>query len=117
LCGSIPSGPADFRTHFPRFQPANLQRNSRLLETLRSLAAEKDVSAAQLAIAWVLAKGENIVPVVGARTPQQLAESLAALPVSLSPADLARIEQAIPPSSVAGDRYAPPQMQMLDSEQ
>jgi aryl-alcohol dehydrogenase-like predicted oxidoreductase len=117
LCGSIPSGPADFRAHFPRFQPDNLQRNRGLLETLRSLAAEKDVSATQLAIAWVLAKGENIVPVVGARTPQQLSESLVALPVSLSPADLARIEEAISPSAVAGDRYAPPQMQMLDSEQ
>jgi aryl-alcohol dehydrogenase-like predicted oxidoreductase len=117
LCGSIPSGPADFRAHFPRFQAANLQRNLPLLETLRSLAAEKDVSAAQLAIAWVMAKGTNIVPVVGARTPQQLAESLAALHISLSPGDLARIEEAIPPSAVAGDRYAPPQMQTLDSEQ
>ena len=116
LCGSIPSGPADFRAHFPRFQPANLDRNRRLLETLRSLAVENNVTATQLAIAWVLAKGETIVPVVGARTPVQLAESLAAIPVSLSPADLARIESAIPPSAVAGDRYAPPQMQMLDSE-
>ena len=97
LCGSIPSGPGDFRAHFPRFQAANLQHNRRLLETLRSLAAEKGVTAAQLAIAWVLAKGESIVPVVGARTPRQLVESLAALPVALSTTDLARIEAAIPP--------------------
>ena len=65
----------------------------------------------------MLAKEENIVPVIGARTPAQLTESLAALHISLSPADLARIETAIPASAVAGDRYAPPQMQMLDSEE
>ena len=86
------------------------------METLRALAAEKGVSATQLAIAWVLAKGESIVPVLGARTVAQLAESLAALPISLSPAELMRMEQAIPASAVAGERYAPPQMRMLDSE-
>jgi aryl-alcohol dehydrogenase-like predicted oxidoreductase len=87
------------------------------VETLRSLAAGKGASAPQLAIAWVLAKGENIVPVIGARTPAQLTESLAALQISLSPADLARIETAIPASAAAGERYAPPQMQILDSEE
>jgi aryl-alcohol dehydrogenase-like predicted oxidoreductase len=86
------------------------------VETLRSLAAEKSVSATQLAIAWVLAKGESIVPVMGARTPAQLAESLAALPINLSPAEMTRIEEAIPASAIAGDRYAAPHMQMLDSE-
>ena len=116
LSGSLPSGPGDLRKHFPRFTADNLTRNRRLVETLRALAAEKGVSATQLAIAWVLAKGESIVPVVGARTVAQLAESLAALPISLSPAELMRMEQAIPASAVAGERYAPPQMQMLDSE-
>jgi aryl-alcohol dehydrogenase-like predicted oxidoreductase len=116
LAGSAVSGPGDFRAHFPRFTPDNLVRNRQLVETLRSLAAEKGVSAAQLAVAWVLAKGESIVPVVGARTPAQLAESLGALSISLSPSDLTRIEAAIPASAVAGDRYAQPQMQMLDSE-
>jgi aryl-alcohol dehydrogenase-like predicted oxidoreductase len=87
-----------------------------LVATLADLAAEKGVSAAQLAVAWVLAKGESIVPVVGARTPAQLAESLGALSISLSPSDLTRIQAAIPASAVAGDRYAAPQMQMLDSE-
>ena len=116
LSGSTPSGPSDFRAHFPRFHPANLDRNRSLLETLRSLAADKNVSASQLAIAWVLAKGKNIVPVVGARTPGQLAESLNALSFSLSPAELVRIEESIPATAVAGDRYAPPQMQMLDTE-
>jgi aryl-alcohol dehydrogenase-like predicted oxidoreductase len=104
------------RKHFPRFTADNLTRNRRLVETLRALAAEKGVSATQLAIAWVLAKAESIVAVVGARTPAQLAESLAALPISLSPAELTRMEEAIPASAVAGERYAPPQMQMLDSE-
>jgi aryl-alcohol dehydrogenase-like predicted oxidoreductase len=116
LSGSLPSGAGDLRKHFPRFTADNLTRNRRLVETLRALAAEKGVSATQLAIAWVLAKAESIVAVVGARTPAQLAESLAALPISLSPAELTRMEEAIPASAVAGERYAPPQMQMLDSE-
>ena len=116
LSGSTPSGPGDLRRHFPRFTPDNLAHNRRLVATLEALAAEKGVSAPQLAIAWVLAKGESIVPVVGARTPAQLAESLAALSISLSPAELTRMEESIPASAVAGDRYAPPQMQMLDSE-
>ena len=116
LAGSTPSGPGDFRAHFPRFTPANLVRNQQLVATLADLAAEKGVSAAQLAVAWVLAKGESIVPVVGARTPAQLVESLGALSIALSPSDLTRIEAAIPASAVAGDRYAAPQMQMLDSE-
>ena len=117
LSGSIPSGRGDFRAHFPRFQAENLDQNRHLVQTLRSLAAEKGVTAPQLAIAWVLAKGESIIPVIGARTPAQLTESLAALQISLSPADLARIETAIPASAVAGERYAAPQMQMLDSEE
>jgi aryl-alcohol dehydrogenase-like predicted oxidoreductase len=116
LAGSIPAGPGDFRAHFPRFHPANLDSNRRLVETLGALAAEKGVSATQLAIAWVLAQGERIVPVIGARTPPQLAESLSALEISLSPAELKRIEEAVPASAVAGERYAQPQMQMLDSE-
>jgi aryl-alcohol dehydrogenase-like predicted oxidoreductase len=116
LSGSTPSGPGDLRRHFPRFTPENLAANGRLVATLGALAAQKGATAAQLAIAWVLAKGESIVPVIGARTPAQLAESLAALPISLSPAEVARIEEAIPASAVAGDRYAAPQMQTLDSE-
>jgi aryl-alcohol dehydrogenase-like predicted oxidoreductase len=116
LAGSTPSGPGDLRRHFPRFTPDNLAHNRRLVATLEALAAEKGVSAPQLAIAWVLAKGASIVPVVGARTLAQLAESLAALPICLSPAELTRMEEAIPASAVAGDRYASPQMQMLDSE-
>ncbi len=80
------------------------------------LAAAKGLSPAQLAIAWVLAKGDTIVPVIGARTRTQLAESLRALEVRLSPEELARVEEALPASAVAGTRYDAHQMGMLDSE-
>jgi aryl-alcohol dehydrogenase-like predicted oxidoreductase len=100
----------------PRFSGENLAQNRRLIETLTQLANEKDVTPSQLAIAWVLAKGRNIVPLIGARTRTQLTESLAALQVQLSPSELARIEEAIPASAVAGTRYDEHQMKMLDSE-
>ncbi|MEA2599596.1 MAG: hypothetical protein QOF89_588 [Acidobacteriota bacterium] len=116
LSGSRPAAQGDFRAHLPRFAGENRERNQRLVEELEKLAAEKGVRPAQLAIAWVLAKGESLVPVVGARTRTQLAESLGALEIELSPADLARIEEAIPASAVAGTRYDPHQMRMLDSE-
>jgi len=80
------------------------------------MAAERGVTPSQLAIAWVLAKGPRLVPVVGARTRKQLDESLGALDVVLAPEDLARLEAAIPPTAVAGARYDPHQMRVLDSE-
>jgi aryl-alcohol dehydrogenase-like predicted oxidoreductase len=116
LSGSRPEAQGDFRAHLPRFSGENRERNQRLVEALEKLAAEKGVRPAQLAIAWVLAKGEHIVPVVGARTRTQLTESLGALGIDLSPADLARIEEAVPASAVAGTRYDQNQMRMLDSE-
>lgn len=116
LSGSQPKAPDDFRAHLPRFTGENLERNQRLVETLRQVASEKGATASQLAIAWVLAKGAGLVPLIGARTRAQLAESLGALHVSLTPAELDRIEAALPPSAVAGTRYAEPQMRMLDSE-
>jgi aryl-alcohol dehydrogenase-like predicted oxidoreductase len=116
LSGSALSGPSDMRRHFPRFAPANLAQNRLLVAALESLAAEKGVTATQLAIAWVLAKGDSIVPVIGARTPAQLAESLDALSIALSSAELTRLEAAVPASAIAGERYAAPQMRMLDSE-
>ena len=82
----------------------------------RTLATERGVTASQLAIAWVLAKGASIVPLVGARTRAQLAESLGALEIELTSADIARIEEAVPPSAVAGTRYDEHQMRILDSE-
>jgi aryl-alcohol dehydrogenase-like predicted oxidoreductase len=116
LTGARPTAPNDFRAHMPRFTGENRERNQRLITALDRLAAARGVRPSQLAIAWVLAKGRSIVPVIGARTRAQLDESLGALAIELSPAELAAIEQAIPASEVAGTRYAAPQMQMLDSE-
>jgi len=116
LTNSIPGGGSDIRNHFPRFRGENLAHNRRLVHTLEGMARDRNLSPAQLAIAWVLAKGQNLVPVIGARTRAQLAEALGALPVRLSAEDLARLEEAVPASDVAGSRYGEAQMQMLDSE-
>jgi aryl-alcohol dehydrogenase-like predicted oxidoreductase len=116
LSGSKPAGPGDFRAHLPRFRGENLERNRPLIEALERLAAEKGITPSQLAIAWVLAKSGSMVPVIGARTRKQLEESLGALRVELSAGDLARIEEAVPASEVAGTRYDEHQMRMLDSE-
>jgi aryl-alcohol dehydrogenase-like predicted oxidoreductase len=80
------------------------------------LSAERGIRPAQLAIAWALAKGRNIVPLMGARTRAQLEESLGALNVQLTPAEIAQLEETIPASAVSGTRYAEPQMSQLDSE-
>jgi aryl-alcohol dehydrogenase-like predicted oxidoreductase len=116
LSGSKPASQGDFRAHLPRFTGENLELNQRLIEALQKVAAEKRVSGSQLAVAWVLAKDKNIVPLIGARTRAQLAESLGALDVELSPEDVARIEAIVPASAVAGTRYDAHQMRMLDSE-
>ncbi|MEH2082371.1 MAG: aldo/keto reductase [Nostoc sp.] len=116
LSGSTPGTQGDFRAYLPRFSKENLAQNQRLIEELNQIAAEKKILPSQLAIAWVLAKGKNIVPVIGARKRTQLSESLAALHVNLSPEELTRIEAAIPASAIAGTRYDKHQMQMLDSE-
>jgi aryl-alcohol dehydrogenase-like predicted oxidoreductase len=116
LSGSRPTGKGDMRNHFPRFVAENRASNQRLVDALNRLALEQGISPAQLAIAWVLAKGDNFVPVMGARTRRQLEESLAALRVKLSPEDLATIEKVVPASEVAGNRYGEQQMKQLDSE-
>ena len=116
LSGSIPAARNDFRAHLPRFTGDNRAHNERLVQSLRDMATKKGVTASQLAIAWVLAKGETIIPLIGARTRAQLTESLGALKVQLSPEDLAAIEAAVPAEQVAGTRYEARQMAMLDSE-
>ncbi len=116
LSGSQPASAGDLRAHLPRFTGDNRERNQRLIDTLRELAAAKNSTASQLAITWVLAKGSGIVPLIGARTRAQLAESLGALDVTLDETDIARLEAAIPASAVAGTRYPEPQMRVLDSE-
>jgi aryl-alcohol dehydrogenase-like predicted oxidoreductase len=118
LSGSLPTGPTDFRSYLPRFSGDNLERNRELIAILQELAAAKGVTATQLAIAWVLAKGEQLLPrfhaLIGARKRTQWAESLAAASVTLSPEDLARIEATLPAAS--GTRYDSHQMRILDSE-
>src|SRR3984885_4158725 len=106
----------DSRGRVPRFQGENLHRNLALVRELRAIAQAKGASVAQLAFAWVLSRGEDVVPLIGARRRDQLEEALGALEVELTPADLERIEQAIPPDAAAGDRYGAPQMVDLDSE-
>jgi aryl-alcohol dehydrogenase-like predicted oxidoreductase len=115
---SGPRGSADFRSHSPRFSGDNLDRNLALVEKLRAVASELGISVAQAAIAWVAAQGDDIVPLVGARTRECLAESLGAVDdVALTTDQLAAIESAVPKGSAAGDRYDATQMATLDSEQ
>jgi aryl-alcohol dehydrogenase-like predicted oxidoreductase len=116
LSGSIPSAPGDMRARMPRFHGGNLEHNQQLVSKLQELAKAKGITGTQLAIAWVLSKGDTIVPVIGARTRRQLDESLRALDVELTPADVAAIEDAIPRSAVAGNRYDENGMRTLDSE-
>lgn len=106
----------DFRSHLPRFTGENLARNLDLVETLRTLAAGRGATVAQLAIAWVLSRGNDIVPLVGARRRDRLAESLSGANLALSGADLAALEAAVPRGSAAGTRYDAAQMSFLDSE-
>ncbi|MDG2530372.1 aldo/keto reductase [Caulobacter endophyticus] len=109
-------GARDFRVYSPRFQGENLDRNLALVETLRAVADQKGVSVAQIAIAWVASRGDDIVPLVGARRRDRLAEALGALDVVLTAEDLAAIEAAVPKGAAAGERYAPAMMAHLDSE-
>ena len=107
----------DFRGMMsPRFQGENLDKNLAIVEKLRALAGAKGCTVAQLAIAWVLGQGRDIVPLVGARTRERLAESIGALEVTLTAADLAEIEHAVPANAAAGERYDAHGMRILDSE-
>jgi aryl-alcohol dehydrogenase-like predicted oxidoreductase len=119
LGGNWPTGNAqkgDIRSGIPRFQGENLDNNLLLIDALRAVAEEKGVTVAELSIAWVLARGDDIVPLIGARRRDQLSEALGALNISLSEDDLERIERAVPPNAVAGERYPVAQMAHLDSE-
>jgi aryl-alcohol dehydrogenase-like predicted oxidoreductase len=106
----------DFRAHAPRFQGENLERNLALVEQLRTIAEEHGASVAQLAIAWVLSRGEEIVPLIGARTRERLQEAIGALDLELSAGELSRIEQAMPADAAVGERYPEAGMAQLDSE-
>jgi aryl-alcohol dehydrogenase-like predicted oxidoreductase len=109
-------GQGDFRASLPRFTGENGEKNRKALEGFSALARERGVTPSQLAIAWVLAKGGNIVPTMGSRTRKQLTEALGALEVRLSASDLALIEQTLPAEAIVGERYQAAQMAHLDSE-
>jgi len=106
----------DIRANHPRFTGENLAHNLALVEALRAIAAEKQATVAQLAIAWVASRGVDILPLVGSRRRAQLAEALVALDVTLAASDLARIDRAVPAAGAAGDRYPTALMKHLDSE-
>ncbi len=106
----------DFRNYLPRFTGDNLDRNLALVDALRAVADDKHATVAQIAIAWVLGRGDDIVPLIGARRRDRLSEALGALEVVLTSDDLGRIEKAVPPDAAAGTRYDAHQMQMLDSQ-
>jgi aryl-alcohol dehydrogenase-like predicted oxidoreductase len=106
----------DFRNRYPRFQAGNVERNLELVEALREIAEAKGATVAQVAIAWVLSRGKDIIPLVGARRRDRLTEALGTLNITLTETDLAQIEKAVPVEAVAGDRYEAAQMTHLDSE-
>jgi aryl-alcohol dehydrogenase-like predicted oxidoreductase len=117
LSGSSTAAPGDFRAHLPRFVGENLEKNRKLVDALTAIAASRNATPSQVAIAWVSSRGADIVPLIGARRRVQLTESLAALDLDLNPDDLARLEAAFPAGAVAGSRYQEDQMRWLDSEQ
>ena len=118
LIGTPPSEfsrPGDSRGfYFPRFQGENLGKNLALVEALSTIAAEKGATAAQLAIAWALARGTDVVPLIGARRRERLREALGALDIRPTAEDLARIDQAVPAGATAGDRYDAHGMRMVN---
>jgi aryl-alcohol dehydrogenase-like predicted oxidoreductase len=108
--------PGDFRSFSPRFQGENLEHNLALVDALRAIADSRDATVAQVAIAWVLAQGEDIVALIGARRRDRLHEALGARDLTLGAEDLAAIEGAVPAGAAAGNRYPEPAMAALDSE-
>ena len=104
----------DYRRHSPRFQGDNFQKNLDLVKAIEALAVQKRCTAAQLALAWVLAQGEEIIPIPGTKKRTRLDENIAALEVHLTTAELNQLNEILPPGVAAGTRYAAPQMQALN---
>jgi aryl-alcohol dehydrogenase-like predicted oxidoreductase len=107
------AGPDDNRRHLPRFSGEHAEHNLALVEALRRVADAKGCTVAQLAIAWVAAQGDDIVPLIGARTRHRLTEALPAASLTLTAADLAEIERAVPAGAARGDRYPTAMMSSL----
>ncbi|MEO8879932.1 MAG: aldo/keto reductase [Gemmatimonadaceae bacterium] len=103
----------DFRRSSPRFQGENFEKNLELVRHIGTVAAEKGCTPSQLALAWVLAQGNDIVPIPGTKRREFLEENVGAINVTLTPADLARIDEIAPKGAAAGDRYAPESMKVL----
>ena len=116
LSGSRPGGASDFRAHLPRFSGENFEKNQKVVNALREIASGKKATPAQIAIAWVLSRGADIIPLVGARRRPQLTDALRALELKLTDQELNELETAIPADAVAGSRYDAHQMSWLDSE-
>ena len=116
LTGALPTEKSDFRRFLPRFTGENLSRNQMLAAALQEKAAARGVSAVQMAVAWVLSRGEQIVPLLGARTVKQVEEMLGAVELQLSEEELQALEHAVPASEIAGTRYDKQAMTHLDSE-
>lgn len=106
--------PDDARRNSPRFQGENFQKNLELVKRIQTMATEKNCTPAQLALAWVLAQGEDIIPIPGTKRRNYLDENVAALDVKLTPDDLRRIEQIAPPGTAAGPRYPEAMMRLLN---
>jgi aryl-alcohol dehydrogenase-like predicted oxidoreductase len=117
LTGAIRSpedfAPDDYRRSNPRFQGENFRRNLALVEKVKELAADQGCTPAQLALAWVLARGEHVVPIPGTRRERNLIENLGALAVTLSASDLAALAAVFPVSAVAGARYGEEMMRLV----
>jgi aryl-alcohol dehydrogenase-like predicted oxidoreductase len=110
--GDIPDG--DRRHKMPRFQPENIGRNVELLGHIEDLAADKGATPAQVALAWVMAQGRDIIPIPSAKTRAHLEENFGAVALDLTQADLDRLEQALPPGAFAGTRYPAQNMDRLN---
>jgi aryl-alcohol dehydrogenase-like predicted oxidoreductase len=106
----------DYRSHSPRFSAANIDQNLALVEKIRTIADDIGASVAQVAIAWVAAQGQDILPVVGARRRDRLTEALGSLEVKLTPAHLRALAEAIPADAAAGGRYPDEHLAHMDSE-
>lgn len=105
---------SDFRRNDPRYQGANFDANMRAASTVRELASRKSAAAAQIALAWLLHKGDDVVPIPGTKRRNYLEENVAAADISLTPEDVRILDAALAPENIAGPRYSAPQMSMID---
>lgn len=114
ITGAESFKPGDFRPHMPRFAPGNLQHNLELVEKIKAFGAARGMTPAQLALAWVLSRGADIIPLVGTRRRQYLMEAVRCFEVTLSPQDMMELETLVPAAAVAGSRYPEPLMAQLN---